>query len=202
VTPYRREKPCLRRALFLVALLGGACGPAKTAAPRRETLVVWPTPAGWRKETMTFPLAFAPSLAYRGHEALRFAQSFFDPNADTYFTYTFAFILDDAPPFAPERFAADLRVYFQGLMSSVGKKPSPPEHHTVTLTGDATAFRGAAETVDAFGDGRRVELSIVGESQLCGGRRIILASLSPRPPSDPIWSALESVRRTLQCREL
>jgi hypothetical protein len=180
-----------------------SCATPKSPPPAKQTQVIWPSPAGWKKETLTFPLDFAPSLPYHGHEALRFAPSFFDANAETYFTYTFAFILDDAPAFGAEGFATHLRTYFQGLMSAVGKKPSPMELHAVTLAADDPRhFHGTARTVDAFGDGRKLELQVAGETFLCGERRIILASLSPRPTTDPIWSTLADVRHALQCREL
>jgi hypothetical protein len=192
------------RPLALALLVAcAACTTPKNPPPPKQTEVHWPPPAGWKKETLTFPLGFAPSLPYHGHEALRFAPGFFDANAEMYFTYTFAFILDDAPPFTAEGFAKDLRAYFQGLMSAVGKKPSPPELHAATLTADdPRRFHGTAQTVDAFGDGRKLELNVVGETLLCGDRRIILASLSPRPPTDPVWSTLADVRHALQCREL
>jgi hypothetical protein len=191
------------RPLALALLLASACAAPKSPPPPQQTQVHWAPPAGWKKETLTFPLDFAPSLPYRGHEALRFAPSFFDPSAETYFTYVFAFILDDAPPFTPEAFATDLRTYFQGLMTAVGKKPSPPELHAVTLTADDPRhFHGTVHTVDAFGDGRKLELTIVGETLLCGQQRVILASLSPRPTNDPIWATLEKVRHALECRTL
>jgi len=36
-------------------------------------------PQGWRSEVIRFPLDFAPSLAHRGYEDLRFPPGMFDP---------------------------------------------------------------------------------------------------------------------------
>jgi hypothetical protein len=48
-------------------------------APRDAT--AWETPAGWRTETIPFPLEFAPSIAHAGVEELRFPPGFLDPES-------------------------------------------------------------------------------------------------------------------------
>jgi hypothetical protein len=83
----------------------------------------WPLPAGWRAETIPFPLDFAPELTYQGEEQIRFMPRFFDPAAPTYFSYDFAWILDaKAPPLDSAALAAGLTTYFRGLCDAVGGK--------------------------------------------------------------------------------
>jgi hypothetical protein len=179
---------------------------AVTAAP--PVAFGWATPEGWRSERIPFPLKFAPELPYRGVEELRFAPRFFKPDSETYFTYSFAFVLDPdgragALPFRAEQLAADLRTYFAGLTRAVGRHAVPAASHDATITaipgGPAQRYRGTVRTVDGFGDGRALTLHVEGESFVCGSRRVILSSLSPRPSSDPIWPLLAAQRATFAC---
>ena len=74
-----------RGAATLAALALTACGgggrssakapPAAVVAPTAPP--VWAVPVGWKAETIPFPLGFAPGLAYRGVEELRFPPGFF-----------------------------------------------------------------------------------------------------------------------------
>lgn len=170
-----------------------------------SSVFTWATPPGWRSETMPFPLSFAPSLPYGGVEELRFAPHFFDQTADTYFTYSFAWVLEPTGegvvPFTAEQFASDLRTYFAGLASAVSKSPlDPSAHHAEVLAVDTARYAGTVQTVDAFGGGRALTLHIEGESSLCAGRRGVVTSLSPRAPNDAIWHVLAKQRKSFQCR--
>jgi hypothetical protein len=159
----------------------------------------WPTPEGWRSETIPFPLEFAPELAYRGVEELRFAPKFFDASSPTYFTYSFVWLLEDGPAFGAAPLAHDLDVYFTGLARAVAPSKFEPKAHDARLEQqkDGT-YRGVVHTVDAFGDGRALTLAVVGEAVTCGSHRGIVLSLSPRT-DDTMWTTLNRQRRTFQC---
>src|SRR5262245_24178101 len=71
------------RLTALTALVAAACGaevpdPPSPPAVRSTTGFDWPVPAGWKHETIPFPLGFAPGLPFHGVEELRFAPGFFD----------------------------------------------------------------------------------------------------------------------------
>jgi hypothetical protein len=163
----------------------------------------WPAPTGWKSETIPFPLDFAPELAHRGTEEVRFAPHFFDAKADTYFTYSFAWVLSDERPVTPDALAAEMPVYFRGLARAVGE-----EKHAKYDDGafgahveavDATHARGTVRAVDAFGDGRALALNLDAEWTTCGARHVLLVSLSPHTPGDATWQVLLDQRRTFRC---
>jgi hypothetical protein len=203
----------MKRFVFLLGLLGVvACGngtrgePASRPALSSATVVAprptidWPKPASWKSETIPFPLPFAPALPYRGVEELRFAPRFFDPQAETYFSYNFAWLLDDAPDLPSGRLAEELGRYFAGLAHAVDQAHFDEHAHSARLELTRSGhYEGVVQTVDAFGDGRALKLFVEGESQLCGGRRILLLSLSPRPYDHPTWKALQAQRATFKC---
>jgi hypothetical protein len=208
----------IRSAFFLSfsVLLIGACS-SSSAPPSPKPVVVttssaaatpakfsfdWPTPDGWKKETIPFPLDFAPSLPYQGQEELRFGPKFFKEDSPTYFTYAFAFVLDHAPPFTTKQFAEDVKTYFNGLASAVTKEASAASLHDASFTGTSDHFEGTVKTIDAFSkDHHPISLHVVGESKLCGDHRIVLASLSPKDPKidREIWETLAKVRASFVC---
>lgn len=96
------------RAVLVVALLG--CGSAKSPP------ATWPVPEGWKEETIPFPLGFAPTIAHRGVEELRFPPGFLkqeDPHA---WAYTFVWRLEDRAELDEAQLAGELTAYFRGLM--------------------------------------------------------------------------------------
>src|ERR1700760_3139406 len=91
------------------------------AAPATPVPFQWAAPEGWRKETIPFPLEFAPSLKHKGLEELRFAPGMFKPGAPDFFSYAFVWWLEGEPPPAASALESELPVYFRGLCDAVGK---------------------------------------------------------------------------------
>lgn len=184
--------------------------PAVSYDPARD----WPIPAGWKSETIPFPLEFAPSLAHRGVEELRFAPGMFDPAAPGYWSYAFVWWLEDHPSQDAISLTNELTDYFRGLLTSVAAdrakaaakegKPPPPEIDPSAILASVQAqpdaagwqrFSGEATVLDTFGDGRRLTLRLVlAQNHFSAlGRRAVLVLASPAPADQPIWRQLEEV---------
>jgi hypothetical protein len=203
------------RSILLASAVAVACGCAAKAEPSSETAsdlavtaprdvagtYTWPTPEGWTTDTIPFPLSYAPELAYAGIEELRFAPDFFTPTAETYWSYSFAFILEGVPELSAEELSRDLTFYYAGLARAVDPKHFDASAHQARIAANGPHhYRGVLETVDAFGDGRALRLNLDGETSACGSRRIIIASLSQHPfDHAPVWNALDEQRRTFAC---
>lgn len=138
----------MRAALLALA----ACAPA-----------TWPVPAGWRAEVIPFPLDFAPALAHRGVEVIRFAPGFFDPAKPGYWSYAFAWRLDDDVD--PTQLGAELTTYFRGLVAAVDVKHRIGSLEPIVVHADGLAL--TAHVLDAFGDGRPVDLVGTARRQAC-----------------------------------
>jgi hypothetical protein len=70
------------RGALLAAAAIAACDP-KPPAPVATPVAppaAWPVPAEWKSEIIPFPLGFAPGLAHRGLEELRFPPGFNNPD--------------------------------------------------------------------------------------------------------------------------
>lgn len=218
-----RSAALLSAAVLLSAACGRSAEPAAKYAELSPGVAYrpqsdWPIPAGWRSETIPFPLEFAPALAHRGVEELRFAPGMFDPAAPGYWSYAFVWWLEDQAPQDAASLAAELTDYFRGLLTSVAAdraeaaakegQPAPAALDasalsstvgaTVSAEPDAAGwqrFSGAATVLDAFGDGRRVVLRLVLAQRNFSalGRRAVLVLASPAAADQPIWRQLEEV---------
>lgn len=127
-----------------------ACSASSTPAPAPAASATWRVPAGWKSETIAFPLDFAPSLGHRGAEELRFAPGFFDPGAPGYWSYTFVWRLDDPTTLTGEQLADELVVYFRGLAQAVDPALAVDVIRVDANPGAASRFDVHAIVVDAF----------------------------------------------------
>jgi hypothetical protein len=177
--------------------------PADPAPPARSRFR-WPLPDGWRPETIALPPEFAPDLGVRGLEEARFAPRFFDPSAETYFSYSFVWLLEGEPRLDAGTLGEGLRRYFAGLMRAVARDEGRRAAADATAARLADAGRarwaGTVDTLDAFGDGRPLRLQIEAEAGACAGRATVLFTLSPRPPGDATWARLREQRQLFRCK--
>src|SRR5688572_27371536 len=114
-------KPIAFALAPLLALLLVACSSGAPPAPPAAD-PPWPVPSGWRTEVIKFPLEFAPSIAHRGFEDLRFPPKFFDPASDDYWSYAFIWRTEDAAQLDAAGLGAELTAYFRGLIAAVDQK--------------------------------------------------------------------------------
>lgn len=199
-------------ALGIALLLGlGSCAEHAARRPRPEdALPPWPHPAGWKTETLPFPLAFAPAIHHQGSEELRFAPGFFDPAAPGYFSYAFVWWLKDERPLTAATLATELNQYYAGLCTAVGKKKfalDPARYRakltaqTATMPGWET-FTGEAELYDAFTTGLPLSLHLRAFQRACpaSGHQAVLVLASPQPESAPIWNELRARAESFSCQ--
>jgi hypothetical protein len=182
-----------------------SAAPMEVAAPSEPP--VWAVPDGWRKETIPFPLEFAPGLAYRGVEELRFPPGFFKAGDAQYWTYAFVWYIASPGPVSVEALEADLVAYFGGLARAVGgadRKDIAAFEFRAVLEGDlAREVTGTADAFDAFEGEQPVHLHLRITPVPCArpGETLLLFRASPRAPAadDPQWQALDALAATVRC---
>ncbi len=155
--------------------------PARTITPATPARVAWPIPSGWRAEVIPFPLEFAPSLAHRGKEELRFPPGFFDPAAGDDWSYAFVWRLEDPALLDAAALGAELTTYFRGLVAAVDSKHqvATPEQILVRADGTGPRFQLAAHVFDAFKTGAPVDLTGWAERRACGAGVLWVFVLAP-----------------------
>jgi hypothetical protein len=168
----------------------------------------WPVPEGWKHETIPFPLEFAPGLSYRGTEELRFAPGFFQPASSTFWSYAFAWSLEDPPRFDAPTLSPLLREYFSGLALAVGKDkfPMDPARFGVELAprteAGRTVLAGQVHSYDPFVTGEAIDLNVEVRLRDCPRARHPLLTFlsSPKPFEDAVWEELHACEASLCCK--
>lgn len=204
-SPRRAPERASPPAVTSAAAVSGAPSALTVAPADTTTLIHWPTPAGWEHETIPFPFAFAPSLAFTGVEELRFAPGFYKPEAPGWWSYDIVWWITTPPDFSVPAMQDALTTYFRGLATTVarGKFRVDPAAFRTELARDAAtgALTGQVHSVDGFTTGRPVTLNVVARLRACpkAGRHAVTFQLSPRPRTDPIWRDLDATLAGLTC---
>ncbi|HET9619976.1 MAG TPA: hypothetical protein VFP84_01325, partial [Kofleriaceae bacterium] len=176
-TPARLAALCS----LVAACGGGASSGGPPAEPVVKATAAWPVPPGFKGETIPFPLDFAPGLAHRGAEELRFAPGFFDPAAPGYWSYAFVWRTDDPAAMDAAALGGELTAYFRGLSDAVDDRKQITDRAaiTVTATPDGARFALAAHVFDAFKTQRALDLTGWAERTACGDGALWRFVLAP-----------------------
>lgn len=185
---------------------------APSAPPAEAGPFAWPVPAGWRTETIPFPLGFAPSLPYSGVEELRFASGMFTAGSEELWTYAFVWWLDGEVAFDATTLNADLAAYFNGLALAVEQREGfdPKDAAAVAKLAPASSaeagvarWEGTVDAYDAFVAHARVELNLEVRAFRCAAqdRTVALFTVSPQPKGHAVWTQLAALRDSFRCAE-
>lgn len=182
------------------ALLGLLVACHAAPAPATPAPAAWQVPTGWKQEVIPFPLEFAPALAHRGREELRFPPGFLDEASPNRWSYAFVWRLEDPAQLDAAALAAELETYFRGLLAAVDgdKHRLDPSQITATakLEGDGT-FAVAAHLIDTFTSATPVD--VVGHARRisCGTGALWTFVLAPEP--SPLRTQLDDLARRATC---
>jgi hypothetical protein len=165
-------------------------------------------PDGWRKESFSFPLGFAPSISYEGTEHVRFAPGWEQFQGDEGFSYVFVWDVK-AMPVAPEDVEDHLEAYFSGLMNNVSRgrklegeprKATAAVHPMTAVPGWSQAYGAQVRTGNAFSKNEPLLLHAEVTQRPCGPQRMqIFFAMSKAPRDRAIWEGLRAIRKATPC---
>jgi hypothetical protein len=209
------------RYVILGAVLtasASACGSSRTKpAPVEKAATAlaaptappaWETPAGWRTETIPFPLDFAKGLPYRGVEELRFPKPFLTPGDDWYFSYAFIWYVAAPGPTDAAALEKDLVDYFRGLAVAVGGADHADiaaHPFAAELDGDLAKGRvtGTVAAFDPFATKKPVTLQLRIWAVPCTASHerayVFIASPRATADGDAVWAELERLGAAFRC---
>ena len=177
----------------------GSVGSAGSAAPPKTKLAGWDLPAGWRSEVIPFPLEFAPALAHRGYEELRFPPGFFDPASNEYWSYVFVWRTDDNAQLDALALGAELTTYFRGLIAAVDDKGRITARDQIVIRAEPAQPIGrmklSGHVFDAFKTAQPLDLTGYAEKRFCGEGRGALWVFVLAPESTGIRDQLDALAR-------
>jgi hypothetical protein len=173
---------CSIAACVVWSLGCGSSAPSQPAEPARGSMQAqpvernaaatqpWSVPDGFRGETIPFPLEFAPGLAHKGVEELRFAPGFFDPSAPGYWSYTFVWRTEDPATLDAAAMGTELTAYFRGLIDAVDSTKQIADRDAIVVRATPAGARLAlaARVFDAFKTKQALDLTGWAERRACG----------------------------------
>jgi Two component regulator propeller len=169
----------------------------KTAAEQADPPIL-ESPDGWSAEELRFPLSFAPSIEFQGREDIRFAPGWSNPNSSEFWTYKFAWQIDEDPKLTELRIAELMETYFDGLSRAVaqggGQDISDLQKPVAVFIQDGETFKGRLRIYDSFSTKSWISLNARLKSFERGGKHIVVFELSPKPFDHAVWESLEKIR--------
>ncbi|WP_299221970.1 hypothetical protein [uncultured Aquimarina sp.] len=163
-------------------------------------------PDNWRKETIEFPLSFAPSLNYKGTEYVRFAPGWGKQDSKEYFSYAFLWYLDEDPKLSTNTLESELEIYFNGLVQAVSEPNSQslnnlPKAKAFFEKIDDQSYAGKVLTYDPFTTKKEVNLNIVVRHTPCKkiDKYLVIFRISPQQIDHPVWEKLNEVVVNVAC---
>ncbi len=161
----------------------------------------------------TFPLPFAPKLAYHGVEDIFFAPNFDDTNSPEYHSWLFFLWLDGTHVLSAEQLQTDIVTYFSGLAEERGQNNNfTPDLSKVTATykqdpapspalggAPARAYIGVVNIWDRRGKIITVNSEVLITTCGTSDHTLLFFAGSLEPRDGEIWKQLDAIRDTFRC---
>lgn len=154
----------------------------------------------WGKEIFTIPTGFAQEMTLNGFEDASFAPGWSDVKSDEFWTYVFAWSVENDTMISMEEIEQNLLLYFNGLVSA---KPDTivngrlPTSVLLIDTSDGSSARltGKVRLFDSFKTQKMLTLNLLVEQQYCDRqkRAILVFRFSPKALNHQIWSPLTAI---------
>ena len=204
--------------LLVLALHAGlGLGHVSAADEAKETLTFH---TNWKGERIELPPRFAPAMALKGIEEIRFAPGMFDAKSESFFTYAFVFSVPKDQELTAAVIEREMLAYYRGLGEAVSKgkgKAVDGGKFTFKLEAEKEAA-GAPEKISAdtkvvqyAGELNWVEPFATGQPQLLHfelqawadagtGRNYLFVCASPRAraETDAVWKELRQIRLSFE----
>ena len=175
---------------------------------------VYTVPGSWTGDPRyTFPLPWAPGLAYRGFEDVYFAPEFDNTESPEYHSILFFMWLEGTQRLSAPQLESTITEYFRGLAEERGRIYGfTPDLSKVSATFEeesgtgrrfggsaARAFRGGVDLWDTYG--KLITLNSQVTISDCGtaSHTLLFYAMSRQPPDGEIWKQIDAVRDGFRC---
>lgn len=167
-------------------------------------------PNGWDVERFLIPIGFAPSIAYKGVEDIRFTPGWGKRETNEYWSYAFLWYLDGTPQFDSKIIEKNLVAYYTGLINvntDTSKidatKLSAVKAAIKTRTpgkGDLKSFEGTVNMIDYL-TREPITINLLIHIKSCEGQNktFVFHEISAKPYNDPVWNGLHQLWANFKC---
>jgi hypothetical protein len=175
-----------------------------------EAAYTLPYPQGWGTELFSIPIQFAPQIAYKGVEDIRFAPGWAKAGSNEYWTYCFLWALENNPAVDAATIDHNLKAYYTGLINSNSSKNKIAANAVVetvtafgkvpTAAGDVATFKGTIHMLD-YMQQQPITLNCMVHLKSCSEQSgtYIFHKISPKPFTDSVWRSLDKIWADFEC---
>lgn len=177
--------------------------------PAKEIPYNLPTPEGWGMERFPFPIGFAPTIAYKGLEDLRFSPGWAKVKNEDYWTYAFLWYLDGDVQVDTKILEANMKAYYTGLIAANGSKIEAEKLIPITTSfkkvetskNDLQSYSGTIQMTD-YMQIKPILLNCNVHLRKCTGenKTVLFFQLSPQPMTHAIWQKLDLLWTDFKCK--
>lgn len=152
----------------------------------------------WGTEIFHFPIRFAKDIPYKGIEDARFPKGWSDTTNQYFWTYLFGWNVDLVTALTAEDLDKNMKLYFDGLMTSVNRNEAiDPKITTANFEKtSANTFTGTVRIYDAFTTKRPLTLNVLVDYHYCDKHKTtqILFHFSPKEFEHEVWNVLKRAK--------
>jgi hypothetical protein len=157
----------------------------------------------WIKEIIKFPIGFAQEIKFEGFEDLRFPQGWSNQDSPNFWSYVWAWSLNNVEGLTTNDLEKNIQFYFDGLLglnnSPENKKNTLKTNAIFIKNQDATnniQYIGKVKTLDTRYTKKPMTLNAEVEHYYCKQQKksIILFRFSPKEFVSNVWQTLNKVK--------
>jgi len=182
--------------IILLSLSTGVFGQEK------EQINILVSDSTWIKEIIKFPIGFAQEIKYEGFEELRFPKGWSKKGNPAFWSYVWAWSINDVEKLTESEMEKNVQFYFDGLMGiGANSQGERKLHHTSATfiktegTNANTQYLGKVKTFDTRYTNKPLTFYVLVDQIYCEEEKkaIVLFRYSPKTFEDAIWTKLKSV---------
>lgn len=164
-----------------------------------QSLGVFETDSTWIKEIIQFPIGFAKDIKYEGFEDLRFPQGWSKEESPNFWSYVWAWSVNNIEDVTTKDLEQNIQYYFDGLLGldfyKIDDKPLR-KTNAVFIKKNKTDFVGKVKTHDTRYTKKPMTLFTQVEIYFCNktNKTIMLFRFSPKQYEHEIWDKLKTVK--------
>ena len=169
-------------------------------------------PKEWNVERFALPPDFAPAMAYKGIEDLRFAPGWSDSTSEQYWSYAYLWWLEETLQIDAATLQENLTVYYTGLVNrNIVSRKIPVNKQVATtatikkvktVTGDIQTFNGSIRMLDYMAQQPMI-LNVVIHVKDCAltSHTALFIEVSPKPFEHVIWRQFDEINKSFSCKQ-
>ena len=189
----------MKKRLLFTGLLIYSC---VVFGQKEQHIGVLTADSTWIKEIIEFPIGFAQEIEFEGFEDLRFPKGWSNQESPNFWSYVWAWSLDNVEYLNIDELEKNIQLYFDGLLglnSNNNNEENFQKTNAIFIKKETTKINnhyiGKVKTLDTRYTKKPMTLNVLVKQHYCKRQKksIILFRFSPKKFSNGVWKILNEV---------